>query len=403
MGLYSILATSASGMAAQSALLNTVSDNIANADTTGYKRATAEFSSLVLNSNLVSDYNSGSVNVDPQIAIGEQGAITSTSSVTDLAVQGNGFFMVQSPSGQDALTRVGSFSTDGSGYLVNAAGYTLLGEYPTTGTNVANGFGGLVPVQLSPLGLQATATTTGSLDVNLPSIAATVPAASLPSAYTSGATLPSYTDKTSIVTYDNLGKQVTLDVYFSNEGSNTWEVDVYNTANATSGGFPYTGNGATGAPLATATLTFDPATGDLASTSATSISVAIPNGKTMTLDMSQTTQLAADYTVLNATTDGNAASQVSKYTIGTDGTLSAVYANGSVVPLYDIPLANVTSPNGMSVISGNAFLPGTKSGNITRGTAGTAGLGTIESNSLEFLHCRSCDRTHHNDRGAEQL
>jgi flagellar hook protein FlgE len=69
--------------------------------------------------------------------------------------------------------------------------------------------------------------------------------------------------------------------------------------------------------------------------------------------------------------------------IGTDGTLSAVYQNGSVVPAYNIPLATVASPDKMTVISGNAFQPGLVSGAAQIGTAGTAGLGAIKSSALE--------------------
>ncbi len=377
MGLYDLLTTSASGMAAQSALLSTVSDNIANVDTVGYKDATAQFSSLVLSQGAVSGYESGSVLVDPQIAIDGQGAINSTTSPTDLAIQGNGFFVVQGPNNQPVLTRVGSFTENSSGDLVNAAGYTLLG-YPVNGSGVANGFAGLVPVNLNSIALQATPTTSGALYLNLPSNAAVV--TNPPSTYTTGATPPGYTDKTSLVAYDNLGNQVTLDVYTTNLGNNQWEVDVYNAADATNGGFPYTSNG--GAPLTSATLTFN-STGQLASTSPSPIAVAIPNGQSMTLDMSQTTQLATGYTVLNAKTDGNAPSQVSNVTIGSDGTLSAVYQNGSVVPAYTVALANVASPDNMTVITGNAYEPGLKSGAAQIGVAGTAGLGTIQSSALE--------------------
>jgi flagellar hook protein FlgE len=377
MGLYDLLTTSASGMSAQSALLSTVSDNIANVDTTGYKEATTQFSSLVLGQGNVSGYQSGSVLVDPQVEIDGQGAINSTSSVTDLAVQGNGYFVVEGPNNQPVLTRVGSFEKDSSGNLVNAAGYTLLG-YPVNGTGVANGFAGLVPVNLNNIALQATPTTSGTLYLNLPSTATVV--TNPPSTYTTGATTPGYTDKTSLVAYDDLGNQVTFDVYTTNLGNKKWEVDVYNAADATNGGFPYTNNG--GAPLTSATLTFS-STGQLSSTSPSPITVAVPNGQPMTLDMSQTTQLATGYTVLNAKTNGNAPSQVANVTIGSDGTLSAVYQNGSVVPAYTIPLANVTSPDNMTVITGNAYEPGLKSGAAQIGVAGTAGLGSIQSSALE--------------------
>ncbi|MGO9485163.1 MAG: flagellar hook protein FlgE [Rhodomicrobium sp.] len=384
MSLYGLLTTGASGMSAQSTLLSTVADNVANIDTTGYKDAETQFSSLVLNSG-ASNYQSGSVLTETTVSISAQGSITSTSSPTDLAIQGNGFFVVQGPNGTPVLTRAGSFTENASGNLVNAAGYTLLG-YASGTSGVANGYTGLVPVNLSKAGLTATPTSSGQLYLNLPSNSTPVTVANdLPSSNLASATP---TDKTSMVTYDDLGNQVTLDVYLTNTGQDTngpggatesnWEVDVYNAADATNGGFPYTSG-----PLVTQTLNFDPTTGNLNSASPTSLSVPIPNGGTMTLDMSQTTQLATGYTVLTASANGNASSAVSSFTVGADGTVSALYQNGKSTSLYSVPLANVISPDKMTVISGNAFEPGLNSGTVQIGTAGVAGYGSIESGALE--------------------
>ena len=235
-------------MSAQSTLLSTVADNIANVDTTGYKDASTQFSSLVLDTG-GSNYQSGSVIADTTTAIGAQGSITSTTSPTDLAIQGNGFFVVDGPGGQPVLTRAGSFTENASGDLVNAAGYTLLG-YASGTTGVANGYSGLEPINLNSIALTASPTTSGDLYLNLPSNSTAVTtAADLPSANAATATP---TDETSIVTYDNLGNQVTLNVYLTNTGGNTWEATAYNAADATNGGFPYTSG-----PLATKTLTFE--------------------------------------------------------------------------------------------------------------------------------------------------
>ncbi len=361
-------------MSAQSTLLSTVADNIANVGTTGYKDASTQFSSLVLNTG-VSNYQSGSVLADTRVAIGAQGSLTSTTSPTDLAVQGNGFFVVDGPNGQPVLTRAGAFSENAAGNLVNAAGYTLLGYAPGT-TGVANGYSGLVPINLNSIALTASPTTSGTLYLNLPSNSTAVTAAAnLPSANAATATP---TDETSIVTYDNLGNQVTLNVYLTNTGGNTWQAAVYNAADATNGGFPYSSG-----PLATQTLAFNSATGALASTSPTSISVPIPNGAAMTLDMSQTTQLATNYTVLASSTNGNAPSSLSNVSIAADGTVSALYQDGKSFAAYTIPLATVGSPNNMTVVSGNAFEASLASGPAQIGKAGTAGFGTIQSSALE--------------------
>jgi flagellar hook protein FlgE len=390
MSLYGLLTTSASGMAAQSTLLGTVADNIANVGTIGYKNSSAEFSSMVLDSS-AANYQSGSVLATTRTSANAQGGLTSTNSPTDLAIEGNGFFVVQDSGGQPLLTRAGSFVENSSGALVNAAGYTLLG-YPVGTTGAANGYDGLVPVNLSTLGLKASPTTSGELYLNLPSNSTPIDSAtqSPPSANTAG---DYYNEKTSLVAYDNLGNQVTLDVYLTNtgldgSGNPTWEVDVYNGANkdtSSTGPFPYgvTSGGSFTADtaLVTGTLTFDPTNGELSSGSP--LSLTVPNGQSMSLDMSQSTQLAAKYTILQASTNGNAPSQVANVTIGADGTLSTIYQNGASVEQYTIPLATVTSPDGMTILSGNAFQPNTNSGAAQIGKAGLGGVGVIKSNTLE--------------------
>jgi flagellar hook protein FlgE len=377
MGLFSMLRTSASGMAAQATRLSTVADNIANAGTTGYKRASAEFSSLFLTSGK-SEYISGSVNTDVRYFVSEQGSLKFTTSVTDLGIKGSGFFVVAGENGQQYLTRAGSFVPDGDGNLVNAAGFRLMGFSMTGGnpTPVANGTAGLQVISLGSLALQANATTAGSLFVNLPSNATAAAPANLPSANAATAT---FDGKTSLIAYDNLGNEVTLDVYSTKTAANTWEVTVYDRAAAgPGGGFPYTSG-----PLATTTLTFDPTTGDLDASSPTSISVAIPNGATMTLDMSETSQLAAEYTVFKASVNGNAPSKVDRIEISDDGIIYSVLENGARNAMYRIPLADVPSPDNLQPLAGNVYVTSAESGDVQVGFAKDAGFGVVVSGALE--------------------
>src|SRR5690606_34490958 len=145
--------------------------------------------------------------------------------------------------------------------------------------------------------------TEGIFYTNLPFNAAPIPPADLPSANAATAT---FNGKTSLVSYDNVGNEVILDVYSAKVSPNTWEVTVFDKASqAAGGGFPYTGG-----PLATVTLTFDPTTGRLDALSPSSITFNVPNGAALTLDLSQTTQVAADYTVISARVNGNAPSEV---------------------------------------------------------------------------------------------
>jgi flagellar hook protein FlgE len=371
------------GMNAQTSWLATISQNIANSSTTGYKDAETEFSSLVDGAG-ASNYSAGGVKTTAMSMNGLQGGISGTSTVTDLAIQGNGFFVVSDAAGDTFLTRNGSFVPDAQGNLVNSAGYYLMGtNIQNNSTPVANSLAGLQKINVNQTGEQATPTTSGVFSANLPSTAAIVPAASTPAG---GGT--TYTEKTSLVTYDNLGTPVTLDVYMTNvstpasagpppvAAAYNWEVDVYNAADAAAGGgFPYS------APaLSSQVLNFG-STGQVAG--ASSATIAIPNGQSMTLDMSGMTQLATSYAITAATTNGNAPDTLTGVSISTGGVLSFNYSSGTSLPAYDIPLANVASPDNLTSVNGTVFSTNIASGQPQVGAAGTAGFGSIESSSLE--------------------
>lgn len=376
MSLYGMMRTGVSGMNAQSNKLGTVGDNIANAGTAGYKRASTEFSTLLLQSS-AGEYNSGAVDSNIRYAVSQQGALNYTTSNTDLAVQGNGFFLVSDPNGTSYLTRAGSFTVDASsGNLVNAAGFTLMGYNITNGNPnvVLNGSGGLQPVRVADVRLAANPSRSGAFAANLPA-ADPVVTGSTPAANVAGS---QFSQKSSLVTFDNLGSEVTLDVYLTKTGDTpiSWEMTVFDRAGAAAGGgFPYAS-----APLATQTLSFDNLG---ALTSTPSLSLNVPNGQALTLDLTGMTQLADDYTPLTATVDGNAPSSVSSVTIDGDGVVSAIDMNGRKSPLYKIPLAFVTSPDNLSPKAGNVFETTNQSGGLQIGFANQGGLGTMVSGATE--------------------
>ncbi|WP_265519449.1 flagellar hook protein FlgE [Nitratireductor luteus] len=377
MSLYGMMRTGVSGMNAQANRLSTVADNIANSSTNGYKRAKTEFSTLVVPST-EGAYNSGGVTTTVRNAVSTQGVLQYTTSVTDLAIQGQGFFVVQDPGGQPFLTRAGSFVLNSEGQMVNAAGLKLMGYSFADGepTATANGFNGLEPVTVAQAELVATPSRNGLLKANLPADAAVVAPANLPSA---NAATAEYSAKTSMVAYNNRGEQILLDVYFTKTGTDAWEVAVYNRADAAPNtSFPY----ASGA-LATQSLTFDPANGKLDGASATDITVPVPDGDNLEIDLSSMTQLAVDFEVLDAEVDGAAPSAIESVEIGTDGVIYAQYADGSFRPMYKIPVASVPSPDQLQVISGNLFAASPESGAVRMGFAGQAGLGEMVSGALE--------------------
>jgi flagellar hook protein FlgE len=366
------------GMNAQTSWLATISQNIANSNTTGYKDAETKFASMVDQAG-VGNYSAGGVSTSSLSMNNLQGSVVGTSTVTDLAVQGQGFFVVTDGSGNTFLSRNGSFVPDSAGDLVNSAGYYLMGTNIQNGnySPVANSLSGLQRINISKTGEQAVATTSGTLALNMPSTAA-VQATDLAATNTTTAAAANFTEKTSLVTYDGLGAPITLDIYMTNMGGGAWNVDVYNhaDANATSGGFPYAAG-----EIGTSTLNFSTTNGQYASGSP--INVTMPSGSTVTLDMTGSTQLAAPFTINSAVTNGNAPDTLTGVSIGADGTLNFVYNSGSTIPGYKIPLATVASPDNLTSVNGTVYSTNIKSGEPQVGVAGTAQFGTIQSSSLE--------------------
>jgi flagellar hook protein FlgE len=368
-----ILNTSVSGMLADSNWLSSISQNVANANTTGYKNAETEFSTLV--DQVSTAAAGGGVMTTTRNLNSLQGNVVSSSTATNLAVQGSGFFVVSDSSGATYLTRNGSFVPDASGNLVNSAGYYLMGTDIQSGsTPPANALSTLQKVNVNSAGETATPTTSASIAANLPSSATPIAAADLPSANSASST---YADVTSLVVYDNLGGAHTINLYLANTGANTWEVDAFDASKAaTGGGFPYSSG-----PLATATLTFDPTTGSLSSGSP--LTIPVPDGQSTSLDLSNLTQLAASFSVSSATANGNAPASFQGVSIAADGTLSFNYTNGAYIAAYDIPLANVASPDNLTSVNGNAYTANAASGPVYLGTANAGSFGAIDSSSLE--------------------
>ncbi|QRM54247.1 flagellar hook protein FlgE [Sinorhizobium sp. BG8] len=356
MSLYGTMRTGVSGMNAQANRLSAVADNIANANTTGYKKASTQFSSLILPSTNGA-YNSGGVTTDIRYSISAQGTFTYTTSATDLAINGDGFFIVQGSDGIEYLTRAGAFTVMDDGTMQNSAGYTLMGyEYSSTEdpTIVVNGYDGLTEINLSSGSLSATGSTSGALDVNLPSSEAV-----------------GYSKSTSLVAYDSQGNTRLLEFTYTKTADNEWELDV-----------TYDGTSVLSAPE---TLTFD-ADGVLQSpTSISTLAQTIGGAELSGLDISiaGSTQLSADFNVSNGKIDGNAASEVVGYQISSDGVVSLKYDNGELEPKYRIAMASVQSPDMLTPLAGNVYSQSNESGVIVMGYAGSNGYGSIVSGALE--------------------
>jgi len=383
MSIYGMMRTSISGMSAQANRLSAVADNIANADTTGYKRSSIEFTTLVApgaagTPKTTTNYASGIVMPHLRQSVTNQGAFQFTTSVTDLAIEGNGFFIVRDEGGTPLLTRSGSFIPDGNGDLFNGAGHYLQGYPIVNGATpgVVNGYAGLVNVNVAANDLVAVPTTEGVYAANLPSNDAvaggTPPSGNLATA--------EYSEKSSLMVYDYLGNQQILDIYMTKTGVNTWDIAVFDQAQAAAPGapFPY-GSG----PLASGTLSFSPTDGKLTGASPTSLAIAVPGGAPMTLDISAMTQFGIPFEVAQAGANGSQPASIERVEIRSDGVLFAGYSDGTFRELYRIPLATVISPDQLTSNTGTAFSESTESGDVLIGFPNEGSAGKILSSTLE--------------------
>jgi flagellar hook protein FlgE len=238
----------------------------------------------------------------------------------------------------------------------------------------SNSLSSLQKIKVESAGLTAAGTTNGSLAVNLPSTATVT--RFLPPTAGPPATAAQCTDQTSLVVYDGLGDAHTINVYFTYTGAG-WQLNAYEgtTSVLTTAqllNFDSAGKLSTTAPVDDPTST-SPASEPLTLTF---------DGQSMCLDLSKTTQLATGFTVTSATANGSAPATLTGVSIATDGTLSYNYSNGASVAAYEIPLANVASPDNLSSVNGGAYTATAASGPIFIGSAGES-LGSIESSSLE--------------------
>src|SRR5260370_2262983 len=226
MSVFGALYSGVSGLIAQSQALGMIADNISNANTTGYKDIHAEFSTLVTQDPTPTTYTPGGVQASPFAAIDKQGLLQASSSATDLAIQGGGFFVVNSnaagasANGAFSYTRAGSFTIDANGNLKNTAGLFLQGQKLTAAQSQAISAGNLnqltatsltslQTVNISGLSGAATATSTVTLAANLPA----------------GDTASSPARTMTVPVFDSLGNEHDLTLSFTRTANpNEWQV-----------------------------------------------------------------------------------------------------------------------------------------------------------------------------------
>lgn len=386
MSILSAMYSAVSGLGAQSTKLGVISDNISNSSTTGYKRSEVEFSSLVTEQVSKHSYSAGGVESNVRMQIDRQGLVQATSSSTDIAINGEGFFVVADVAGADptqdlmALTRAGSFTPDAEGNLQNAAGYYLMGwRLNPDGTTVnanpsRDSFIGMETVNISGLNFTGAPTTEVEFAGNLPAQLANG---------TPGAPI-----RTSIEYYSDLGNpySLTLEWTPSSDGiANHWGLNIYDSQ---------TGGGTT--PVYSNVVTFN-ASGPNAGTPSAIPGLAggvLPlsvNGGTQALDLNigdinnvnGITQFAGEYVPTRITKNGAVFGVVNRIEMSEDGIVTAVYDNGLRRPIYQVPLATVQNPNGLQSITGTAYQLSNDSGTLYLWDAQTGPAGKTVGNALE--------------------
>lgn len=377
MSLTGAMSSAISGLSAQSQALAMVSDNLANASTTGYKTTSGMFEDLVTNSSGASQYSSGGVLVYGRANVTQQGLLVTTSNATDVAIQGQGFFVVSSSpngSGVVSYTRNGSFSPDSSGYLENNGSY-LMG-WPTDASGNVTGGGALQPINIMAAAVSGSPTTKTTIAANLPADAAV------------GATFTS-----SMPVYDSLGTASTIQITWTKTGSDTWSASFADPVSSADS------SQTTGTTSGSVSLTFN-SDGSLASTSPNPPTISVTGWTSGAADSTITlalgtpggtdglTQYASGastptVSVTSINSDGLAFGKLSSVSIGKNGLVNATYSNGQTIAIYKIPVATFAAPNALLAQSDGLYQATAASGTAMLQASGTGGAGTIFGGELE--------------------
>ena len=393
MSISSSLNAGVAGLSANSTRLATISDNIANSGTFGYKRSTADFESMVLNSaRSAGTYTAGGVRASTVRLIDERGPLIGTSNALDIAVSGRGMLPVVSTTALDRglsgqsmlLTTTGAFRTDSEGYLRTDSGLALLGwpansagSIPTLPRDTMQG---LEPIRINSNQTAGDPTTIMSLGVNLPATETYADA--------SGQSLP-----LSVEYFGNLGTSETLNITFTpvipaTGSSNAWSMVVRDSAlnGAIIGEYAlvFDDTRVSGGTLASVTTLsggpYDPVTGTLSLTlaggplTATIGRLGDPDGLT---------QLSDSFAPVAITKDGSPVGNLTAVEVDEQGFIMASYNTGFVRRIYQIPLIDVPNINGLRSLSNQTYQTSPDSGSFFLWDAGSGPTGSIQGFARE--------------------
>lgn len=378
-----------SGLKAEGEALGVVGDNIANVNTVGFKQQRAVFEDVLGHSILAGQSSAlpgSGVRVGEVQQMFNQGTLSNTGVSTDLALNGDGFFVVKGAvdgvSG-NFFTRAGQFNIDKSGFLVNPNGLQVQGYAANPdGTFQA----ALSSIKAPTSALPPNATSKIAVTANLDSSQKVLTAAW-------DAQNPSLTSNfsTTMTTYDSLGNSHTLDVYFRKTADNSWDYHVL--ANGSELATPVTGNSEVG--TGTLTFTSDGALDTLTTGTAVSVDWAgATAGQGITLDfgtpiasggtgLDGTTQFASPSNVSSQSQDGYASGDFSGVAVDGQGVVTGLYTNGQKLAIGQLAVAKFRSNEGLGRAGQNLWIDTRDSGPAAMGTAGSGGRGAMSAGALE--------------------
>lgn len=356
-----------SGLKAASGELDVIGNNIANSNTSGFKKSRAEFADVFAVTNVGGSGNTPGSGVRLS-AIRQQftqGNIAFTDNNLDMAINGNGFFVVDD-NGTQAYTRSGAFGVDRNGFLSNADGQRLTAFGADASGNITGAAG---PIQVNTNNIAPQATTSMTIELNLDA-SETPPAVGV----FDPANPNSYNHSTSTTVYDSLGNAHLASMYYVKTGTaNTWETHAYIDSSADSAN-PQTLAFSTAGALTT------PASGTL-----TTGAFAIPGAANITVNMdySASTQFGSPFSVYGLSQDGFTTGRLSGLDIDNEGIIFARFTNGQSSVQGQLALADFPNPQGLQPVGDTAWGETFSSGQVTVGAPGTASLGLIQSSALE--------------------
>ena len=367
----SFFAVPLSGLTASQAQLQSISNNLANVDTDGYKDQTVSFADLFAQSGINNGandplQNGQGVEVSATDTNFSDGTVSSTGIPSNMALSGNGFFVVQQSNGQQAYTRNGDFTTNSTGQLITPSGALVMG-YPAV-NGVVNTSAPLQPLQISTGAISpASATSQFTATTNLDA---------------SAAVDDTYTGTVGVV--DSLGDQHTLSITYTKTAANTWSYAIT---------MPTADTGAASPTVATGTLTFD-TSGNLTSPTGSITGISIPSftdgaaamNLTWNLNDSSGNGLMTQTDLASSTTtttqNGTVSAALDSYTVTANGTIEGTFS-GATLALGQVAVATVANTQGLAQLGQNLFQVTGGSGNANIGIAGTGGRGSITGGSVE--------------------